>query len=105
MKFLPDSWLVLLACLAVLAVCILIFVVVLKIALKIKSWKIKFAAMGLSALYVLSPLDLIPDVIPGLGQIDDIGALATFIGLAISIYKDFKNKKKTQQNPPQKQID
>jgi len=93
MKFLPDSWLVLLTCLAVLAVCILIFVVVLKIALKIKSWKVKFAAMGLSALYVLSPLDLIPDVIPGLGQIDDIGALATFIGLAISIYKDWKGKK------------
>ena len=93
MKFFPDNWLVLLSCLAVLAVCILIFVIVLKIALKIKSWKVKLAAMGLSVLYVLSPLDLIPDVIPGIGQIDDLGVIATFIGLAISIYKDFKNKK------------
>jgi uncharacterized membrane protein YkvA (DUF1232 family) len=93
MKFLPDSWLVLLTCLAVLAVCILIFVVVLKIAMKIKSWKVKVAAMGLSALYVLSPLDLIPDVIPILGQIDDAGALAAIISLAISIYRDFKKKK------------
>ena len=96
MKFLPDNWLVLLTCLAVLAVCILIFVIVLKIALKIKSWKLKFAAMGLSALYVLSPLDLVPDVVPGLGQIDDLGAIATLIGLAISIYKDFKKKKNQQ---------
>jgi uncharacterized membrane protein YkvA (DUF1232 family) len=93
MKFLPDNWLVLLTCLAVLAVCILIFVVVLKIALKIRSLKVKFAAMGLSALYVLSPLDLIPDVIPILGQIDDAGALAAIISLAISIYRDFKKKK------------
>jgi len=104
MKILPDSWLVLLVCLAVLAVCVLIFVIVLKIALKIRSWKVKLAAMGLSALYVLSPLDLIPDAIIGPGQIDDLGAIATFIGLAISIYKDFKNKKKTQQIPQQKQI-
>jgi len=96
MKFFPDSWLVLLTCLAVLAVCVLIFVIALKIALKIKSWKVKLAAIGLSALYVLSPLDLIPDVVPGLGQIDDAGMLAVLIGLAISIYKDFKNKKKTQ---------
>jgi len=98
MEFFPDSWLVLLTCLAVLAVCILVFAIVLKIALKIKSWKVKFAAMGLSALYVLSPLDLIPDVIPILGQIDDAGALAALIGLAISIYKDWKGKKNQQQN-------
>jgi len=52
--------------------------------------------MGLSALYVLSPLDLVPDVVPGLGQIDDLGAIATLIGLAISIYKDFKKKKNQQ---------
>jgi uncharacterized membrane protein YkvA (DUF1232 family) len=93
MKFFPDNVLVLLACLAVLAVCILIFIIVLKIALKIRSLKVKFAAMGLSALYVLSPIDLIPDVIPILGQIDDAGALAAFIGLAISVYRDFKKKK------------
>jgi uncharacterized membrane protein YkvA (DUF1232 family) len=60
--------------------------------LKIKSIKAKFAAMGLSALYVLSPLDLAPDFIPVLGQADDAAALAAFIGLAISVYNDFKKK-------------
>lgn len=97
MKFLPDNALVLLTCLAVLSVCILIFYIVFKITLKIKSTKVKLAAMGLSALYVLSPLDLIPDAIPILGQMDDAGALATLMGLAISIYRDFKKKKKQRQ--------
>lgn len=29
----------------------------------------------LAALYVLSPLDFLPDVIPGIGQIDDAGVV------------------------------
>jgi uncharacterized membrane protein YkvA (DUF1232 family) len=94
MKFFPDNALVLLTCLAVLAVCILIFVIVFKIAFKIRSLKVKLAAMFFLALYILSPIDLIPDVIPIIGQMDDAGALTAFIGLAISIYRDFKKKKK-----------
>jgi uncharacterized membrane protein YkvA (DUF1232 family) len=81
-----------------LAICIFIIYIVFKIALKIKSLKAKFAAMGLSALYILSPLDLVPDVIPALGQADDAAALAAFIGLVISVYSDFKKKKSS--NPP-----
>ena len=34
-----------------------------------------FTITGLLALYILSPLDALPDVIPVLGQIDDGGAL------------------------------
>jgi hypothetical protein len=34
-----------------------------------------FTMTGLLALYILSPLDALPDVIPVLGQIDDGGAL------------------------------
>jgi uncharacterized membrane protein YkvA (DUF1232 family) len=33
------------------------------------------ALPGLAMLYVLSPLDVIPDVLPLLGQIDDLGIL------------------------------
>jgi len=94
MKFLPDNWLVLFTCLAVLAACIFVFVIVFRIALKIKNWKVKLAAMGLSALYVLSPFDLIPDAIPILGQIDDAGVLAAFIGLVVSIIKSRGNNSK-----------
>jgi uncharacterized membrane protein YkvA (DUF1232 family) len=36
-------------------------------------------------LYVLSPIDLIPDVILGLGQLDDLGVLA----LAIALFIEF----------------
>ena len=32
--------------------------------------------LGATALYVLSPLDVVPDVVPVLGQLDDVAALA-----------------------------
>lgn len=40
----------------------------------------KWLIITLSALYVLCPMDLIPDVIPVLGWLDDIGVL----GYAVS---------------------
>ena len=51
--------------------------------------------MVISVLYVLSPVDFIPDFVPGFGLVDDAGAFATFVGLVISILKD---KKKRQQS-------
>jgi uncharacterized membrane protein YkvA (DUF1232 family) len=36
----------------------------------------RFVAPVLAALYVLSPLDVIPDLLLGIGQLDDLGALA-----------------------------
>jgi len=98
MDFLPDNVLVLVTCIFVLAVCISIVVIAFKIAFKIKNLKIKFAAMGLSALYTLSPIDLVPDFIPILGQMDDAGAVAAFIGLALSVYSEFRKKKRETQD-------
>ena len=38
------------------------------------------AAIGGSLLYVISPFDLIPDFIPGLGYLDDITVLTIVVG-------------------------
>ena len=35
--------------------------------------KQKVGLCALGAVYILSPLDLVPDLLPGLGQLDDIG--------------------------------
>jgi uncharacterized membrane protein YkvA (DUF1232 family) len=40
------------------------------------------AMLLLAVLYVLSPIDLIPDVIPVLGWLDDIGVVATLLAVA-----------------------
>ena len=43
-----------------------------------------FTITGLIALYIVSPLDVLPDVIPLLGQIDDGGALVGAIITGLS---------------------
>lgn len=43
-----------------------------------------FTITGLLALYILSPIDALPDVIPVLGQIDDGGALIGAIVTGLS---------------------
>lgn len=43
-----------------------------------------FTATALLALYIISPLDALPDVIPVLGQIDDGGALVSAIVTGVS---------------------
>ncbi len=47
--------------------------------------RLKSVVPVLAALYVLSPIDLIPDFLLGLGQVDDLGVLglALFAGLRL----------------------
>lgn len=46
--------------------------------------KIFFAVAGLLGLYVINPLDFIPDIIPFLGQVDDVLASVLAVVSAIS---------------------
>ena len=40
---------------------------------------------GLAAAYLLSPIDFIPDIIPGLGQLDDLAVLVFSLELFIRL--------------------
>ena len=48
------------------------------------SW-VKNALPALAALYVLSPIDLAPDFLPGIGQIDDAGLLIALLLVTIRL--------------------
>lgn len=39
------------------------------------------AVLPLVAAYVISPIDVLPDIIPGLGQLDDVGVILLGLGL------------------------
>jgi len=45
----------------------------------------KLLVLGLTALYILSPVDLFPDVIPVLGQLDDLVVLVFAVKLFIQL--------------------
>lgn len=57
-------------------------------------WAVITALVG-ALLYVLSPLDLIPDFIPGLGFMDDAGVFAvalSFAGPVLARYRAWKRE-------------
>ena len=55
------------------------------------SKKTKFALLG-AGLYIIMPVDVIPDFFVGFGQVDDL-AVATY--LIKCLYEDLKKPKKT----------
>ncbi len=55
-------------------------------------WLLWFAA-----LYVLFPMDIIPDAIPLLGQLDDIGAVATLLTIALKVVPEWLRREAARQ--------
>ena len=63
-------------------------------------WVIGAAAFAL--VYVLSPIDAIPDIIPGVGFLDDAAVLAMCLKLVeteLSRYKDWKKTREAASAP------
>jgi len=56
--------------------------------------KLAVSTAVLAIVYLVSPLDFVPDVIPGVGYVDDIAILSFAVGLCakeIKRYTEFKN--------------
>ena len=43
----------------------------------------------LAVLYVFFPLDIIPDLLPGIGQVDDVGVLVAMVVLMVQLLPKF----------------
>lgn len=68
---------------------------------KLRSIVLEFLGWGttaVSAVSVVSPIDLIPDFIPVLGQLDDIGMIILGICSAILAHRMGKQRKELQNN-------
>lgn len=52
-----------------------------------------FTVAVLLGLYILSPMDIVPDVIPVLGQLDDIVAVVGVVMSAISAYTAWRSSR------------
>ncbi len=58
------------------------------------------AAITFALVYILNPIDLIPDVIPGVGMIDDVAVLTICLNLIkkdLLAYKQWKEKEKDKR--------
>lgn len=55
------------------------------------------AAIVGALLYILSPVDLIPDFIPGTGYVDDAGVIAACLKLVKPDLENFRKRKKSKK--------
>jgi len=60
------------------------------------------AAITFTLLYIINPLDMIPDVLPVLGYIDDISVFMALLKLIDQDIHDYKDWKTVEQNLGQK---
>jgi uncharacterized membrane protein YkvA (DUF1232 family) len=73
--------------------------------IKDKGYKIPFVrklTYLLLVIYIIVPLDFIPEFIPVVGVVDDLGAFAVILGLIlyeITNYRDFLEEKKRRRTP------
>ena len=54
--------------------------------------------VGLAVLYLISPFDLVPDWLAGLGIVDDIAVVSLLLSYAIRLVNKRKNKRTDQNN-------
>lgn len=59
-------------------------------------WMIVLAVLCLA--YIVSPIDAIPDILVGLGQVDDMGALVGMVSSIIAAIKGFKAGRAYEQD-------
>jgi uncharacterized membrane protein YkvA (DUF1232 family) len=55
------------------------------------------AASAFSLIYVFNPLDLVPDVLPVIGQVDDVAVISACLLMIEHDLKKYKDWKKTRE--------
>jgi uncharacterized membrane protein YkvA (DUF1232 family) len=61
----------------------------------LKHPKYKWLVIGLTLVYLISPIDLIPDVFLGLGQVDDA---AIILMLVTELFRNYLDKNKGSES-------
>ena len=58
-----------------------------------------------AVIYFISPVDIVPDIVFGFGQLDDLAIMILGVAEGVKAYRIFKQRKTKQQNPNAEPID